>query len=381
MIMEEMKPIRLRVIGIGGAGSNAVDQMLKSSIENIDYVAVNTDRQALLNSAAPRKIQIGGNVTHGFGAGGNPDVGRKAALDSQAELQDAVAGADMLFLVAGFGGGTGTGVAPVAAQLAHEKGILTVCIATTPFEFEGQKRKAQAVEGLMKVEEYADTVIAVPNDDLFHVSDMNLSMREAFAFANDILAEGVQCIARLINRTGLINLDFADVRTIMAGGGRAALGFAVSRGEGSAVEAARRALANPLFDQSALPRARGLLISIMGGDDLGLKEVKEAATAISERAGKNAHVIFGALVDEEFRGQRLVTVLATGPDGERAALESELGGGEVGEAAQIPRQTLIDLDFKSEEHFEDTEPTIIEGENFDIPTFLRRMVHVSAAAG
>lgn len=375
---EAIRPVRIRVLGIGGAGSNALDQMLKSTIENIDYIAINTDRQALARSSAARKMHIGERITHGLGAGGNPDVGRQAAIDSLAEIEESVADCDILFIVAGFGGGTGTGAAPVVAQAAREKNILTVCIATTPFNFEGQKRKSQALEGVRRVDDHADTVITVANDKLFQIADMNLSLAEAFAFTNDILSEGVQCIARLINKTGLINLDFADVRAIMANGGRASLGFSASAGQGSAVEAARRALENPLFDLEALPRARGVLISIMGGDDLGLREVKEAAEKISELGNRNAHVIFGAVVEAEFHGRRLVTVLATSLDGERAKAEesqSAVSGAQAHEP--VPRQTLIDLDFNSYEHFEDTEPTIVEGENLDVPTFLRKRVHVT----
>jgi cell division protein FtsZ len=375
---EAIRPVRIRVLGIGGAGSNALDQMMRSNIENIDYIAINTDRQALARSSVARKMHIGERITHGLGAGGNPDVGRQAAMDSLAEIEESVADCDILFIIAGFGGGTGTGAAPVVAQAAREKNILTVCIATTPFDFEGQKRKSQALEGVRRVDDHADTVITVANDKLFQIADMNLSLAEAFAFTNDILSEGVQCIARLINKTGLINLDFADVRTIMANGGRAALGFSASSGQGSAVEAARRALENPLFDLEALPRARGILISIMGGDDLGLREVKEAAEKISELGNRNAHVIFGAVVDAEFRGQRLVTVLATSLDGERAKAEeaqSAVSGAQAHEP--VPQQTLIDLDFNSYEHFEDTEPTIVEGENLDVPTFLRKRVQVT----
>lgn len=374
---EEIHPIRIKVLGVGGAGSNALDQMLKGSMPHIEYVAINTDRQALAQSSASHKIHIGERITHGLGAGGNPEVGRQAALASLTEIEEAVADCDILFLVAGFGGGTGTGATPVIAQSGREKNVLTVCIATTPFEFEGHKRKAQALEGLRRVGEFADTMIAVPNDKLFQIADLSLSMVEAFAFTNDILAEGVQSIARLINKTGIINVDFADIRTIMARGGRGALGFATGVGNGSAVDAARRALANPLFDQEALPRARGLLISIMGGDDLGLGEVKEAAETISALGNRNAHVIFGALVDAEFRGQRLVTVLATSLDGESEEMTAtQPERHERREERAVAEQTLIDLDFSSYRHFERTEPTIVEGENLDIPTFLRRGVVV-----
>lgn len=376
---DAVRPVRIRVVGIGGAGSNALEQMLKSNIENVDYVAVNTDRQALAQSNAPRKMHIGERITHGLGAGGNPDVGRQAAMDSLSEIEEMVSGCDILFLVSGFGGGTGTGAAPVVAQAAREKDVLTVCIATTPFDFEGQKRKSQALDGVRRVSEHADTVIAVANDKLFQIADMNLSLSEAFAFTHDVLSEGVQCIARLINKTGLINLDFADVRTIMANGGRAALGFSVGSGQGGAAEAAGRALENPLFDLEALPRARGLLISIMGGDDLGLREVKEAAEKISALGNRNAHVIFGAVVDAEFRGQRLVTVLATNLDGDGADDEApQAAAGDASARNAVPQQTLIDLDFNSYEHFEETEPTIVEGENLDVPTFLRRRVQVTA---
>lgn len=379
---EVMHQVRIRVLGIGGAGSNALDRMLDAEGGRIDCVAINTDRQALAQSRAPHKIQIGEKITRGLGAGGNPEVGRQAAMDSAAALEAALDACDLLFIVAGFGGGTGTGVSPVVAQMARDRDILTVVIATTPFDFEGQKRKAQALEGLRLVDDCADTVIVAPNDRLFQSADMNGSMMEAFALTNDILAEGVGCIVRLITRTGLINLDFADVRSIVCRGGRAALGFGTDTGQGSAVGAARRALDNPLFDQEALSRARGLLISIMGGDDLGLREVQEAAVTISRMGNRNAHVMFGAVVDSAFRGSRLVTVLATSLD--RGRMEAgEALAEEAGEPATlpVPQQTLIDLDFRSYEHFEHTEPTILEGENLDIPTFLRKGVRVGAAAG
>ncbi len=378
MDSKEGRQVQIRVLGVGGAGSNALDRMLGTDGERIDCVAVNTDRQALERSSAPQKIQIGEQITRGLGAGGNPEVGRRAALDSTSALEAAIDGCDLLFVVAGFGGGTGTGVCPVVAQMARDRGILTVVIATTPFDFEGQKRKAQAMEGLRLVDEVADTVIVAPNDRLFQGADPASSMVDAFAFTNDILAEGVGCIVRLITRTGLINLDFADVRTILCGGGRAAHGFGTGAGEGGAVEAARRALENPLFDREALSRARGLLISVMGGDDLGLGEVREAAVTVSGMGDGNAHVIFGAVVDAEFRGRRLVTVLATSRDGTGMA---EAGHTEETIAAPVPLQTMIDLDFNSYEHFEQTEPTIFEGENLDIPTFMRKGVRVGAAAG
>ncbi len=370
----EIHPIRIKVFGVGGGGSNALDQMLNSGIDNVEYIAVNTDRQALDRSAAQRKIHIGDNITHGLGAGGNPEIGRKAAVDSLPELEEAVSGSDMLFLVAGFGGGTGTGATPVVVQAARDKGILTVCLVTTPFEFEGQKRKAQAMEGLRKVEELAETVVAVCNDKLFEIANVNLSMVEAFAFTNDVLAEGVQCIARLINKTGLINLDFADVRTIMLSGGRSALGFSACSGQSTAIQATRNALKNPLFDQEALPRARGLLISIIGGDDLGLREVRESVEEISQMTNRNANVIFGAVVDAEFRGQRLVTVLATGLDDSRPRAVETFTEKTEEEVAIPQEQTLIDLDFNSYEHFVNTEPTIFEGENLDVPTFLRKRI-------
>jgi cell division protein FtsZ len=303
-----------RVVGVGGAGLNAVDRMIDSGITQVDFVAVNTDIQQLQMSDAPTKIHIGSDLTEGLGSGADPEIGRRAAEDGYDAIKRTLRGSDMVFVTAGEGGGTGSGAAPIVARIARELGALTVGIVTMPFKFEGTRRRKQADEGLQALREACDTLIVVPNDRLLEVLDKGTSMLEAFRIADDVLRHGVQGICDLITNPGLINLDFADVRTIMADSGSALMGIGYATGENRAKEAAERALRSPLID-TEITGARGILLSIAGGNDLTLYEVNEAAEAVREAATDDTNIIFGATIDDRLEGQIWVTVVATGIGG------------------------------------------------------------------
>jgi cell division protein FtsZ len=301
----------IRVVGVGGAGLNAVDRMMDAGITQVDFVAVNTDIQQLQMSDAPTKIHIGSEITEGLGSGADPEIGRRAAEDGYDAIKRALRGADMVFVTAGEGGGTGSGAAPVVAKIAREVGALTVGIVTTPFRFEGTRRKKQAEDGVAALREACDTLIVIPNDRLLEVLDKSTSMLDAFRIADDVLRHGVQGICDLITNTGLINLDFADVRTIMADSGNALMGIGYATGENRAKEAAERALRSPLIEQE-ITGARGILLSIAGGDDLTLYEVNEAAEVVREASNDDTNIIFGATIDDRLEGQMWITVVATG---------------------------------------------------------------------
>jgi cell division protein FtsZ len=301
----------IRVVGVGGAGLNAVNRMIDAGISGVDFVGVNTDLQQLGLSDAELKIHIGRELTGGLGSGAEPEIGRRAAEEAYDQLKRALRGSDMVFVTAGEGGGTGSGAAPVVARIAREVGALTVGIVTTPFRFEGTKRRAHADAGIQALREESDTVIVIPNERLLEVLDRNTSMLDAFKIADDVLRQGVQGICDLITEPGLINVDFADVRTIMASAGTALMGIGFSTGDNRAVEAAERALRSPLVD-SELVGARGILLSIAGGYDLSLYEVNEAAELVRQAATDDTNIIFGATVDERLEGQVWVTVVVTG---------------------------------------------------------------------
>jgi cell division protein FtsZ len=301
----------IRVVGVGGAGLNAVDRMIDAGINQVDFVAVNTDIQQLQMSDASTKIHIGSEITEGLGSGADPEIGRKAAEEGYDAIKRSLRGSDMVFVTAGEGGGTGSGAAPVVARIARELGALTVGIVTMPFKFEGSRRKKQADEGLVALREACDTLIVVPNDRLLEVLDKSTSMLDAFRIADDVLRHGVQGICDLITNPGLINLDFADVRTIMADSGSALMGIGYATGENRAKEAAERALRSPLIE-TEITGARGILLSIAGGDDLTLYEVNEAAEAVREASTDDTNIIFGATIDERLAGQMWITVVATG---------------------------------------------------------------------
>jgi cell division protein FtsZ len=306
----------IRVVGVGGAGLNALDRMIDAGITQVDFVAVNTDIQQLEMSDAPTKIHIGSELTEGLGSGADPEIGRRAAEDSYDQIKRALRGSDMVFVTAGEGGGTGSGAAPIVARIARELNALTVGIVTTPFKFEGTRRMKQAEEGVEALRQACDTLIVIPNDRLLEVLDKSTSMLDAFRIADDVLRQGVQGICDLITNPGLINLDFADVRTVMKDAGSALMGIGFATGENRAREAAERALRSPLID-TELVAARGILLSIAGGDDLSLYEVNEAAEAVREAATDDTNIIFGATIDERLTGQIWITVVATGLGGAR----------------------------------------------------------------
>ena len=306
----------IRVVGVGGAGLNAVDRMIDAGITQVDFIAVNTDIQQLQMCDAPTKIHIGSELTEGLGSGADPEIGRHAAEDAYDSIKRALRGSDMVFVTAGEGGGTGSGAAPIVARVARELGALTVGIVTMPFKFEGTRRRKQADDGVRALREACDTLIAIPNDRLLEVLDRSTSMLEAFRIADDVLRHGVQGICDLITNPGLINLDFADVRTVMQDSGTALMGIGYATGEGRAKEAAERALRSPLIEDE-INGARGILLSIAGGDDLTLYEVNEAAEAVREAATDDTNIIFGATIDDRLTGQMWITVVATGFGGTR----------------------------------------------------------------
>jgi cell division protein FtsZ len=336
----------IKVVGVGGAGLNAVNRMIDAGINQVEFIAVNTDIQALHMSDAPVKIHIGRELTKGLGSGADPDIGRRAADEGYDQLKHALRGADMVFVAAGEGGGTGTGAAPIVAKISRDLGALTVGIVTTPFKFEGTKRRGQASVGVQLLREACDTTIVIPNDRLLEVLDRSTSMLDAFKVADDVLRQGVQGICDLITMPGLINLDFADVRTIMKDSGTALMGIGfASSGENRAREAAERALRSPLIDEE-ITGASGILLSIAGGDDMTLIEVNEAAEAIRSAATEDTNIIFGATVDDRLTGQVWVTVVATG----------------IGRGARVRRPP-----------FEAPLPTrsSSSGDDMDVPSFLR----------
>jgi cell division protein FtsZ len=301
----------LRVVGVGGAGVNAVNRMVEAEVEGVEFIAINTDQQSLQGSAADITVHIGAGVTRGLGSGADPDLGRQSAMEDYDKVKALLKGSDMVFITAGSGGGTGTGAAPVVARIAREIGALTVGIVTKPFGFEGSRRAAQAQEGIKDLADDVDTLIVVPNNRLLTVLDKQTSMVDAFSVADDVLRQGVQGISDLVTLPGLINLDFADVRTIMAEAGNALLGIGMGTGDRRAIDAAEKAAASPLLETS-MDGARSILLSITGGRDLSLWEVNEAAKAVSEAAHPEANIIFGAMVDEKLEDQVWVTVVATG---------------------------------------------------------------------
>ena len=303
----------IKVIGVGGAGNNAVNRMLELGIKSVDFIAVNTDRQALQKSKANTKIQIGEKITRGLGAGSNPDIGAQSAEESRAEISEVLRGADMVFVTAGMGGGTGTGAAPIVAEIAKEMGILTIGVVTKPFTFEGKKRLAQAERGIESLKTKVDTLIVIPNDKLLQIIDRKTSMAEAFLMADDVLRQGVQGISDLITVTGTVNLDFADVKTIMLNTGMAHMGTGHASGENKAEDAAKEAIQSPLLETS-IEGARGVIINITGGDDLGLQEVNTAAELIQRSVDPEANIIFGTVIDPNMTDEIKITVIATGFD-------------------------------------------------------------------
>ena len=351
----------IKVIGVGGAGTNAVNRMVDSGIRGVEFIAVNTDRQALLLSKASSKIQIGEKITRGLGAGANPDIGAQAAEESKAEITEALRGADMVFVTAGMGGGTGTGAAPIVASCAKEMGILTIGVVTKPFTFEGKKRLSQAERGIESLKGKVDTLVVIPNDKLLQIIDRKTSIIEAFKMADDVLRQGVQGISDLIAIPGLVNLDFADVKTIMLNTGMAHMGIGRASGENRAEDAAKQAIQSPLLETS-IEGARGVIINITGGTNLGLHEVNTAAELIQRSVDPEANIIFGAVIDESLDEDILVTVIATGFENDRNPLSSGTPVGDIIDKAWDRKLNSIPMSTDSSN----------SSDNLDIPSFLRK---------
>ena len=316
---------KIKVVGVGGGGNNAVNRMITSGLQGVEFIAINCDAQALLLSKAQNRIQIGEKLTKGLGAGANPEIGQKAAEESRELLIDQLRGADMVFVTAGMGGGTGTGAAPIVAECAREAGALTVGVVTKPFSFEGKRRMNQAEAGIVNLKDRVDTLITIPNDRLLQVIDRRTSMIDAFRIADDVLRQGVQGISDLISVPGLINADFADVKTIMSNAGSALMGIGTAKGENGAVAAAEAAIKSPLLEAS-IEGARGVLFNITGGKDLSLFDVTEASNIITEAVDPDANIIFGAVIDEKLDDEIRVTVIATGFNGKNPAITPERTG-------------------------------------------------------
>ncbi|RLD31524.1 MAG: cell division protein FtsZ [Bacteroidetes bacterium] len=313
---------KIKVIGVGGGGSNAVNRMIESGLGNVNFIAVNTDLQALKLSNAEYRIPIGSKLTNGLGAGGVPDVGEEAALENKADLQNILKGSDMVFITAGMGGGTGTGAAPIVAEVAKETGALTVAVVTKPFDFEGKKKMRLAEEGIRKLREAVDTLIIIPNQYLLKIVEKRTPIREAFLMADDVLRQGVQGISELITITGEINIDFADVRTIMSGQGDALMGIGQGSGDNRAVDAATNAINNPLLEDARMEGARGILVNITGGEDFSLSEYDEVIKIVTANADEDALIIPGQTIDENMGDQVQVTVVATGFNNDLAVSET-----------------------------------------------------------
>ena len=364
----------IKVIGVGGGGGNAVEHMVNKELEGVEFICANTDAQAIKNSSARTVLQLGGNITKGLGAGANPEIGRQAALEDRERIAEVIDGADMVFITAGMGGGTGTGGAPVVAQVAREMGILTVAIVTRPFPFEGKKRGDIASNGIDELKAYVDSLITIPNEKLLSVLGKNMSLLDAFKAANDVLLGAVQGIAELITRPGLINVDFADVRTVMSEMGMAMMGSGRASGEGRAREAAEAAIASPLLEDVNLSGARGILVNVTAGMDLAIGEFEEVGNTVKEFASENATVVVGTVIDAEMTGELRVTVVATGL------------GNEMQTASEIPT-LVVDKTINGEVDYAQLDkPTVKRRqessanavgadanlEYLDIPAFLRR---------
>jgi len=377
----------IKVIGVGGGGNNAVNRMIEHGVDGVEFIAVNTDAQALNLSTAEVKLQIGTKLTRGLGAGANPEVGKKAADESKEQIEEALRGADMVFVTAGMGGGTGTGAAPVIAQVAKDLGALTVGVVTRPFTFEGRKRQSQAIGGITAMKESVDTLIVIPNDKLLEIVDKNTPMLEAFREADNVLRQGVQGISDLIAVPGLINLDFADVKTIMSNKGSALMGIGVSTGENRASEAAKKAISSPLLETS-IDGAKGVLMNITGGSNLSLFEVQEAADIVASASDEDVNMIFGSVINDNLKDEIIVTVIATGFTEEqliaaRPSRGSGFGASNAGRATQ-PREQTIERPREQRrderEQFQQPEPeseptrqqqSPQSDDGLDIPTFLR----------
>lgn len=362
---------QIKVVGVGGGGSNAVNRMIAEGLRGVDFIAVNTDAQALLMSDAPQRIRIGDKMTRGLGAGGNPEVGSKSADESRDELAEVLRGADMVFVTCGMGGGTGTGAAPVIASLAKENGALTIGVVTRPFSFEGSRRQNLAMEGIEKLKENVDTLIVIPNDRLLEIVDKKASMTQAFRTADDVLRQGIQGISELITVPGLINLDFADVRSIMSGGGSSLMAVGVASGENRAIEAAQSAVSSSLLDVT-IDGAQGILFNITSNSNLTLFEVNEAAEIVKQKAHPDANIIFGAVIDENMGDELRITLIATGFEAVSQRKPYVAGRrSEEKKTITFPR-VVKDAPERSERPEPAREERVYDPEDLEIPTFLRK---------
>jgi cell division protein FtsZ len=358
----------IKVIGVGGGGCNAVNRMIAAQVVGVEFIVANTDLQSLKNSRAAEKLQIGQKLTNGLGAGANPEIGRKAALEDTEKIIEILEGADMVFVTAGFGGGTGTGAAPIIASLAAELGALTVAIVTKPFAFEGKKRMIQAEQGIRELKECVDSLICIPNERLLETVQRGTTLTEAFRIADDILRQGVQGISDIIQIPGIINVDFADVKAIMQGMGMALMGTGTAKGENRASEAARRAICSPLLEETCIQGAQGVLINITGAENLLLHEASEAASIINEAADENANIIFGAVVDDSMDDEVKITVIATGFDKKERKEEGRIV---LPLAVKDPPPEPKIAAVREVEEVPEI-PTRYDARNLDVPTFIRR---------
>ena len=371
----------IKVIGVGGGGGNAVQHMLSAQMEGVEFICANTDSQALRSTSVKTVLQLGGDITKGLGAGANPEIGRQAALEDRARISEVLEGADMVFITAGMGGGTGTGAAPVVAQIAKEMGVLTVAVVTRPFLFEGRKRMEIAEQGIKELSQYVDSLITIPNEKLLSVLGRDISLLNAFKAANDVLLGAVQGIAELITCPGLINVDFADVRTVMSEMGMAMMGTGRGKGPARAKEAAEAAVSSPLLEDINLAGARGILINITSGADITMGEFEEVGNTVKAFASDNATVVVGTVIDEHMEGEVRVTVVATGIGLDKKSKESR-DLGVTRESIAVMTKVDPEVDYKSlerptiirnrVEHYEPMGGANLKGDILDIPAFLRR---------
>lgn len=360
----------LKVIGVGGGGNNAVNRMIDHGMNNVEFISINTDGQALNLSKASSKIQIGEKLTRGLGAGANPEIGKKAAEESREQIEDAIQGADMVFVTAGMGGGTGTGAAPVVAKIAKEMGALTVGVVTRPFSFEGRKRQTQAAAGVESMKAAVDTLIVIPNDRLLDIVDKSTPMMEAFKEADNVLRQGVQGISDLIAVSGEVNLDFADVKTIMSNQGSALMGIGVSSGENRAIEAAKKAISSPLLETSIVG-AQGVLMNITGGESLSLFEAQEAADIVQDAADEDVNMIFGTVINPELQDELVVTVIATGFNDKPSNARKPQGGGAFGGTTEEPASKREEGESLGRKGSFENKSTNESTDDSDIPSFIR----------
>jgi cell division protein FtsZ len=371
LVDDDINAATIKVIGVGGAGGNAVNNMIDFDTHGVDFITTNTDAQALAATLAPVRLQLGAELTQGLGAGANPEIGRRAAEEDRERIAMVLANADMVFITAGMGGGTGTGAAPVIASIAKEQGSLTVAVVTKPFDFEGKKRKQQAEDGLRAMRGCVDTLITIPNQRLLQVVDRRTSLRDAFAVADNVLRQAVQGISDLITTPGLINLDFADMQTIMSGMGLAVMGTGIGVGEKRAMEAAHQAISSPLLEESSINGARGVLVNITGGFDISLHEVHDAVAIIREVAHEEANIIFGAVIEENMAEELRVTVIATGFERpEPTFARSRLA------RPAVPHSFEEVEEYQSPEKAPERLEAVVDrtDRRLDIPTFMRRLV-------